>query len=132
MRLIQVQITNWHKFQFRADIKAASWFRMDHDVFDSDQFHDLSGMEIGVLVYILCVASKRNGSRVLLNLDKMDARFKKVYVDGALKKLQQLEVITIIRTDAYVDVRERTDAYVDVTSEPVHVRTRALQRERER
>lgn len=108
---LRVTVINWEKFNFRKDIKAASWFRLAHDLFEDPDLFELSHTELLFWIYILCQASKKSSGEVLLNLAHAEriGRFKKTDIETSLKKLELVQCIHVGGTDT---LRERNE---DVT-----------------
>lgn len=111
---IQFEILGWAKFNPRVDIKNPSWFRFSHSFLEDPDFFDFSHSEIVAWIYLLSMASKKNGGRITLNFAHAHhcARLSKSAIESALKKLQQLNVLRVHVTDT---LRERN---ADVTGCP--------------
>lgn len=125
MEYIEIEILNWEKFQLRPDTKSNSWFRLDHDLFDDDQFFSFTVTEIAFFVYILCIASRKNSGNVTISVEKACVRFKKQDLLSAIDKLQGLHILLVqdrTRPDAAVNGRPReftstTDRQTDIQTD---------------
>jgi hypothetical protein len=115
----KIEILNWEKYNPRRDIKASSWFRMDHLVFEDPKFYELGPECWGVLMYLFCQASKSSqDSRGCFVINYKHAmrcgQFPPKVLDVAIEKLIQSQFLTVHVTPTNADERARTDAYADV------------------
>lgn len=94
---VEVTIRNWDKYNLRKDVKNCKWFRLDHNIFEEEDFFDFTAAEFNVWIYLLCQASKKSSSRVMINLSIAIAtgRFKKKEFNQALKKLELNQCVLV-------------------------------------
>lgn len=105
--MVTIQINNWARFNPRhKDVKHSSWFRLEHNFFENPDFFALNHEEISVFLYLICIASKKNGEPFSVNFDHMRVigRCSEAAFWGCMEKLQQIQ-----------------GAPVSVTRNPVHV-----------
>jgi len=126
---VHVTVLNWSKFNPRRDVKRPSWFRLEHTLFSDHKFYDLNAEEIAFWVYCLCCASESNSGTFLLNRNHAlkIGRFKAGTIDSAIKKLKDIEAITVdvtptsrTRNEVVTSTGatdERTDVRTNVTNE---------------
>lgn len=55
---IRIKITSWEKYNYRKGVKNPSWFRFQHNFFESPHFYSLSTEEKMCWIYLLCQQSK--------------------------------------------------------------------------
>lgn len=130
---IEITILNWEKFNPRRDVKQSSWFRMEHGLFEKPEFYQFDHSEICLWVYILCLASRKNGPTVTLYVLHANrvGRFDDKTIESGLEKLNDIEVITYkhvtrpvrtrtptVRRRALRDETRRDDTVRDVTDTP--------------
>lgn len=119
----EIELPNWNEYQIRQDVKSTSWFRLEHNIFDQDQFWDFSRSELCFFFYILCLASKQNSGTIFLNVEKAEVagRFKKNDILSAIKKLESFRIVHVKNTstlrerDVSVRARIATDRQTDIT-----------------
>lgn len=94
---IEITILNWEKYNERKNLKASSWFRLSHDLFERPSFYALTRSELCFWIYLLCLASRRSSAVLGLNLAhaRTVGRFKKPVVAGAIRKLEQIQAISV-------------------------------------
>lgn len=109
--MIQITVINWDQYNPRSDVKKSSWFRLEHDLFDAPQFTDFTAAELLAFVYVLSMVSRenKNGNATLFPAHAEKNRVKESDLLSVLKKLEQLEIVTIHVTYPYVHERARTD-----------------------
>jgi hypothetical protein len=102
-----ITINGWDKFNPRKDVRAASWFRLEHGFIEDPDFFDFSIEEKFCWIYLLSIAAKKRGSTFLLNANHAIrvCGIKRGSLDSALQKLQELQIIAVGVTDT---LRERT------------------------
>lgn len=111
---MRIEIINWAKYNQRKDVKAPSWFRMDHGIFENPEFYDFSHTDIVAWLYLLCVASRKSAAIIEVNFTHAEriGRLKRKELEVALEKLERIQVVRVDVTDT---LRTR---YADVTSGP--------------
>jgi hypothetical protein len=99
---IQLKIKNWDKFNPRKDVKQASWFRLQNTLFDDSDLFNLTTNELCFLVYLFCLASKKNTPTITLSLAHAKAigRFDEQTIANSLSKLVESETIIISNTSS--------------------------------
>ena len=95
---IAVRLLNFRNFNPRKDVKASSWFRLDHGLLDDPQFLDFSHAEMVAFLYILCLASKKYSDDVVVYLEHAERirRLKPNEVRSAIEKLAELQILQIL------------------------------------
>lgn len=98
---MRVEILNWDRFQPRKDVKAPSWFRLSHSLFEDHEFYDFTHTEIVAWIYILSLASKKSSATVAINQQHVErvGRLKWKEFHVALEKLQFIQCILVEYTD---------------------------------
>lgn len=125
---MEIEILDWDQFNFRRDIKAATWFRLHHDLFEDPQTFSMSHKERSFWIYLLCQASKKSGGKLLLSRPHVEkiGGFQWRDVSPMLKGLESRKLIEIKEetrgrnvdvTGAYADVPtdRQTDRRTDTT-----------------
>lgn len=94
---MRIEILGWEKFNSRKDVKAPSWFRFGHDLFEDPQFFDFTHTEICAWIYILCQASKKSCGTVAVNANHLEriGRVRPKDFNGALEKLIAIGCIAV-------------------------------------
>lgn len=108
--LIEIEIKNWEKFNYRNDVKASSWFRFEHDFFDNDELDLMTNNDRLLWIYILCRASQRSNSAIKVSSTKIKHILgcNQKVLDDALSNLQELQLIILSRNGGGTDaVRTR-------------------------
>ncbi len=99
---IEIKILNWEKYNPRSDVKKPSWFRLENSLFDNPDFYEFSHEELCAMIYIFCMASKKNsnGDATIRfsHLCKIGRINRKVF-DKTINKLEQLCVIAVIEPE---------------------------------
>jgi hypothetical protein len=97
-----VTIANFKLYNPRDDVKRPSWFRLEHSLFEHPDFYEFNHTEKMVWIYLLCIASKKNTETFTISWAHAEriGGFKKKDFEGALLKLQQIQVILVHVTDA--------------------------------
>ena len=111
-----ITVVNWTKYNPRTDVKSSSWLRLEHDLFEDSDLYGLRCEEMGVWLYLLCQASKKNNETFTINFDhaKIVGRISEKVLKSTISKLKALGKIRYEHvTNKHVDV---TDQHVDVTS----------------
>lgn len=116
---MEIKIRNWQKYNGRRDVKACTWFRVNHDLFDGIEMYGSSHTEFCVWLYLLCCASKASNDAFAVNFRHVQAilgidesEFKSV-----INKLVELQYVLVLETGT---TRER---HADVTQTSRHERT---------
>jgi hypothetical protein len=117
-----VEILGWEKFNPRKDVKAPSWFRLSHSLFEDPDFYDMSHSEILVWIYLLCLASKKNRSVIEVNSTHRErvGRIKSKDFNSAISKLKQKNCIRIHDTSTLRE-RDASDPYTNATNERTNI-----------
>jgi len=103
---MQITVLNWSKYNPRNDVARPSWLRFESSLFEKPNFFDFTRDELGGGVYILCVASKKNGEPFLVNfkhLEKIGRTKKQVFLD-CVEKLVKLQIVHVGVTSTGKDV----------------------------
>lgn len=97
---IELTIKNWEKYNPRKDVKQASWFRLQNDLFDDHELFSLTSTELAFLVYLFCLASKKNNENVVVSIAHATAigRFDQASIHSALQKLDESKTIILSAT----------------------------------
>lgn len=92
-----IKILNWEEYNPRKDVKASSWFRLSHSLFEDPKFFEFEHAELSFWIYILCFASKENSGDVYLSLAHAEriGRFSKSQVNSAIAKLVKNGCISV-------------------------------------
>lgn len=121
---MRLAILNWEKFNARKDVKNPSWFRLSHSLFEDHEFYDFTHAELLSWLYILCLASQKSSSQVFVNFAHLErvGRIKKKDFEGAIKKLEQLNIVLV---DVTSTLRERDvdDTHTCATRQTIHNKT---------
>jgi uncharacterized phage protein (TIGR02220 family) len=108
--ILEIEVTNWAKYNARNDVKSCTWFRMSNDFFNDPDLYGASVNSRIVWIYILCIASKKNSSTVRINTQML------------------LDAIKIDETDLFFALNELgdtgclrnlSDAVISTRSNPV-------------
>lgn len=67
MRVLEVEIKNWNKFNPRSDAKSCAWFRMSNDFFNDPEFYGASLEARMLWMFLLCSASKKMSPKIKIN-----------------------------------------------------------------
>lgn len=144
--IISIEVLNWGKHNARKDVKNPTWFRLNHNLFNDQEFHDVSCDELCVWLYILCLASQKSSGIVSLYVDHAIStkRFTKRQIFSALKKLERngnvlvlgphalrprnVHVTDTCSTDRQTDRQNTTDKHAE-SDEREKLRIRSLIRE---
>ena len=120
-----IRIINWKKFNPRNDVKNPSWFRIPNSIFDDSDFFSLNHGDKVFLIYLLCLASRKQSEEVRLNLDHATrlANFKSQEIDRAINQLCKFGFISV------KIAANDEDAYANVT---YTLRTRHAREEEKR
>ena len=108
-----LKIKNWEKFNPRNDVKKHSWFRFEHDVFESVDLFDLEGQELLFFVYLLCQSSRKNGQEILINWRHVE-RIGRVKREDALLAIEKLEKNGVVEIVTPEDIE-----IINLSSNPV-------------
>lgn len=109
---VTVEILNWEKFNPRGDVKAASWFRVNHSMFFSPEWSGFSAEQMHVWMYLLACVSMGGKKSLKINLKTFHRQCKvskKLLID-TIYKLEELQCISIsdtVRARALRTVRTR-------------------------
>lgn len=110
MAIIKVLIKDWDQYQYRMDVKRASWFRLENSIFEDTLLFDLGPSEMAVWIYILCQASKQNSQEIVINSNHSSvvARIPEVMLTSTLKKLNEIGILEFSRNvrDTSTPVRD--------------------------
>ncbi len=120
---VAIEILNWDDFNYRKDVKAATWFRLSHGLLmGHPEFYDFSHSELVAWIYILSLASSRSKSTFLLNFElaRMHIKLDRKTILSAIEKLVRNQCIRVHVTPT---LRER-DAHVTQTGSTQHNITR--------
>lgn len=110
---IIIEIQKWDVYNYRKDVKLASWFRLEHSLFEDHELYGLNAAEMAAWIYILCCASKTSKPQVVVNFLHAErvARIPRDVLENALCKLLEIKKIIECGTDT-LRARERTGASV--------------------
>lgn len=108
MKIVEIEVINWEKYNARKDIKNASWFRMNHDFFYSRHFRSLSKDGWISWWYILSECSKSSCSVIGIDTEQV-WKITKVRRNNFERVLKQLEILGLIKCHV-------TSTGIDVTS----------------
>ena len=113
---MHIHVLGWEKFNLRKDVKAPSWFRLSHNLFEDHEFYDFTHTEIVAWIYILSLASKKSSSRVLINKEHVErvGRIKHKDFLGAVKKLELIHCVTVYESQA-LRARDEHDTQTGAT-----------------
>jgi hypothetical protein len=94
---MRIEIRNWDAFNARKDVKAPSWFRLSHNLFEDHEFFDFSHTEIVAWIYILSLASKKSSAVITVNQPHLErvGRIKWKDFHTAVQKLQFIQCINV-------------------------------------
>jgi uncharacterized phage protein (TIGR02220 family) len=109
--VLEINITNWDKYNARNDVKSCTWFRMSNDFFVDPEFYGASSGTRMVWLYLLCCASKKNNSTVKINVQMMVDAIK-LDVLSIEKALFELENIGCVTKNANSMISTRSDSIV--------------------
>lgn len=92
-----VTISNFEKFNPRKDVNSASWFRLEHSLFENPDFFDFTHIEKMVWIYLLCMASKKSSGTILLSWPHIEriGGFRKSDFLSGIEKLKQIQCVTV-------------------------------------
>lgn len=113
-----IEVVNWEKFNPRKDLKATTWFRLQNNLFEHEDFIDFTDGEFMTMVYLLSQCSKKQSGTIKISAAHAEriGRRKLVDLDRTVDKLFELHIVRITLNDPNADVtqtlRERD---VDVT-----------------
>jgi hypothetical protein len=95
VEFVEVTLNGWEKYNYRPDVKRASWFRMDHGIFEDPDLFSLDSSEMAAFVYLLCQASRKNSGTILVNLKHVSAiaRIPEKKMISAIDKLRNADVL---------------------------------------
>lgn len=101
-----ITINNWEKFNYRKDITNASWFRLNHDLFENPDLYHFTHSDLSFWIYLLCLASRKSKADIVLSFSraKTIGRFKEAEIKSALNKLQELRMVHVDVTSAGTNV----------------------------
>jgi hypothetical protein len=108
--LNKIKINNWNEFQPRKDVKKASWFRLEHSLFEHPKFYILTQVELLFWVYLLTCASKENSDTFVFSEEHASrfGRFDESVIKSAISKLTNLEMIeNVTSTSRARNVKDR-------------------------
>lgn len=93
---IEVTISNWEKYQFRKTIHKPSWFRLQNDAWNDQQFYLFTGEERWVWVCLLSLASKKATKTFKVNLEWIakEAGVTAKTIEIAIEKLKRNGCVT--------------------------------------
>jgi hypothetical protein len=93
---IELELLNWDKYNPRKDLKATTWMRFQNSIYEDPQFFDFDHGEICFWIYLLCMASKKQSSTVIVNITHAEriGRFKKSTIDSCIEKLKHINCVT--------------------------------------
>lgn len=91
---MEIEVINWEKYNPRKDYRL-HWFRTDSELFDSPEMAHMTGEEISVFIFILCVTCKMQGRpwKFDKNLIISRSRCSRKTVLSAIEKLEQLHIV---------------------------------------
>lgn len=96
MRILEVEIKNWNKFNPRTDVKSCTWFRMSNDFFNDPEFYGFTIEARMIWIFLLCTASKKMTSKIKINTqmiaDNLGVRVESI--DFALEALLKVGCLT--------------------------------------
>lgn len=120
-----IEILKWEKFNPRKDVKANSWFRLQHDFFENPDFYDFSPAEMLAWIYLLCLASKKNTGTVSIN-EKHLERVGRISVADFRSAVEKLETVQCVLVHVTGTLRERdeSDTQTNATNERTDVTRR--------
>jgi hypothetical protein len=115
-----ISIFNFNRFNGRKDIGSTTWLRLQNSLFEDPDFFSFSHSELCFWVYLLCNASRKNSSKVVLNFAhcKLIGRFKMQEISTAIEKLIKIKCIEIcsdVTPGVTPDVTPIRDAMRDST-----------------
>lgn len=104
--MLNFEIVNWDKFNYRKDVKSATWFRMQNDFPISETCYHLSIEGKWLIVCLLSISSKKGSGRIITSIEYL-SHFSGVTRNRIKSALQILETIGFIRprTDAIAYAR---------------------------
>lgn len=118
--VVSVEVLGWDSFNGRKDVKKPSWFRLEYRLLEDPDFFNFSHGEFKAWLYVLAQACRKNTGTIRLNYEhaKSTARLSRQDIDGALDKLEELQLVHVHVTHA---IRERdanaTDTIRDRTGQ---------------
>lgn len=86
---VEVEVLNWESHNERRDRKNYVWFKFENNFFSDAKIHHLTLEGKMMFIYLLCEASKKSSSRVLLH-------FNRILVDMGLSKKKTLEILSTL------------------------------------
>jgi len=97
---IEIVVKGWDKYNPRKDVKHHSWFRLQNSIFEDHELFLLSPNEMAFLVYVFCLASKKNCENVIISIPHAIkvGRFDVKTIDRALEKLHSAKIVIISET----------------------------------
>lgn len=107
---ILIEIPNWKKYNPRSDVKAASWFRLDHNLFIDSRFSQLSAIHKLIWIYLLSEVSRSTGDLTSISTRTASRLIpcKINLVQSAILRLERLQLVKVVSRN--VDVAyERTE-----------------------
>lgn len=101
-RGITVTVRGWDKFNGRKDVTHPSWFRVEYRLLEDPDFFDFSHEEFKVWFYVLAQCCRKACDTVFLNFAhaRTTAKLSQQGILGALKKLEELQLVLVNVTDA--------------------------------
>jgi hypothetical protein len=97
---VKIRIINWQKYNPRNDYKTMPWIRFQTDFFFSETAFELSNDERLIWIFLLTLGGRKNSEIISCGNEYIGSmtRVKPSVVEKALKKLESLQCIEIVRT----------------------------------
>jgi uncharacterized phage protein (TIGR02220 family) len=89
LRIMEVEIKNWNKYNPRSDAKSCAWFRMSNDFFTDPDFYGANLEARMVWIFLLAASSKKMNAKIKINTqmiaDSLSSRLESI--DFAIEQL---------------------------------------------
>lgn len=93
---IELTIVNWSRFNGRKDVQHPSWFRLEYRIAEDPDFYAFSHGEFRAWIYIMAQACRKNSGTIRIHYGhaKATSRLSRADLDGAVKKLNDLSIVS--------------------------------------
>jgi hypothetical protein len=106
LETLHLRIDNWERYQERRDVKASSWFRMEHGSYLDPAWDDVGAEEHHVWAWLLAYASFKNRGEITVHVETCAVRAKvsPATFRQAIQKLEKKLCLSVLNSSRTEDV----------------------------
>jgi len=121
MDFLTIKINNWDKYQPRKDLQSLTWFRVQTDIFEGENYFFLKNEGMIIFLFLLTKAAKENTDTLTISVDFLSDKLK-VEKTGILDALKKLELKQLVHSS----VRNCTELSPTLHNNTIHNNTKEL------